>query len=93
MYLNRTIDAELLAWKNSSQRKPLMIRGARQVGKTSSVKNLATNFTYFIEINFDEKREYAAIFEKNLSVSELCEQLSILTNTPIIPGKTLIFLD
>jgi predicted AAA+ superfamily ATPase len=93
MYLNRTIDAELLAWKNSSQRKPLMIRGARQVGKTSSVKNLATNFTYFIEINFDEKREYAAIFEKNLSVFELCEQLSILTNTPIRPGETLIFLD
>ena len=93
MYWNRTIDAWLLAGKNSSQRKPLMIRGARQVGKTSSVKNLATNFTYFIEINFDEKREYAAIFEKNLSVSELCEQLSVLTNTPIIPGKTLVFLD
>lgn len=93
MYLNRTIDAELLAWKNSSQRKPLMLRGARQVGKTSSVKNLATNFTYFIEINFDEKREYAGIFDKNLSVSELCEQLSILTNTPILPGQTLLFLD
>lgn len=93
MYLNRTIDTELLAWKNSSQRKPLMLRGARQVGKTSSVKKLATNFTYFIEINFDEKREYAAIFDKNLSCIELCEQLSILTNTPILPGKTLLFLD
>ena len=93
MYLNRRIDTELLAWKNSSSRKPLMLRGARQVGKTSSVKNLATYFSYFIEINFDENREYAAIFEKNLSVSELCEQLSILTNTPILPGKTLLFFD
>jgi predicted AAA+ superfamily ATPase len=93
MYLNRRIDSELLAWKNSSSRKPLMLRGARQVGKTSSVKKLATHYSYFIEINFDEKREYIEIFEKNLTVSELCEQLSILTNTPILPGKTLLFFD
>ena len=54
MYLSRTIDEELLNWKLAEKRKPLILRGARQVGKTSSVKNLAQHFTYFVEINFDE---------------------------------------
>ena len=45
MYLRRTIDEELLNWKLAEKRKPLILRGARQVGKTSSVKNLAQHFT------------------------------------------------
>jgi uncharacterized protein len=93
MYLERTIDDELLSWKSANKRKPLMLRGARQVGKTSTVKNLATHFTYFVEVNFDEQRHFSVIFEKNLSVFEVCEQLSVLTNTPIVAGKTLLFLD
>jgi len=93
MYLKRTIDEELLNWKLAKKRKPLILRGARQVGKTSSVKNLAAHFTYFAEINFDEQPAFSAIFEKNLSVFEICEQLSVLTNTPIVAGKTLLFLD
>jgi len=93
MYLKRTIDEVLLNWKSAKTRKPLMLRGARQVGKTSTIKNLAKHFSYFVEINFDEQSNYSLIFEKNLSVFEVCEQLSVLTNTPIIPGKTLLFLD
>ena len=54
MYLERKIDVELEIWKQMSNRKPLILRGARQVGKSSSVRNLAKNFQYFIEINFDE---------------------------------------
>ncbi|MES2589341.1 MAG: AAA family ATPase [Bacteroidota bacterium] len=93
MYFNRKIDQELLNWKFSENRKPLILRGARQVGKSSSVKNLSKKFTHFIEINFDETPHFSEIFEKNLSVFEICEQLSILTNTPIIEGKTLLFFD
>ena len=93
MYLKRTIDKELLNWKLAEKRKPLILRGSRQVGKTSSVKNLANQFTYFIELNFDESPVIHSIFENNLSVFEVCEQLSVLTNTPIIAGKTLLFLD
>jgi predicted AAA+ superfamily ATPase len=74
-------------------RKPLVLRGARQVGKSSSVKNLAKQFKYFVELNFDENAGFAELFNKNLSVNEVCEQISILTNTPIIEGETLLFLD
>jgi predicted AAA+ superfamily ATPase len=93
MYLKRTIDEELLNWKLAETRKPLLLRGARQVGKTSTVKNLAQHFIYFVEVNFDESSFISSIFEKNLSVFELCEQLSVLTNTPIVAGETLLFLD
>jgi len=93
MYLKRTIDEELLNWKLAKKRKPLMIRGARQVGKTSTVKNHASHFVYFVEINFDEQPFFSSIFEKNLSVFEVCEQLAVLTNTPIVAGETLLFFD
>lgn len=93
MYLKRTIDEDLLNWKTAKKRKPLMLRGARQVGKTSTVKNLAQHFTYFVWINFDEQSTISSVFERNLSVFEVCEQLSVLTNTPIVAGETLLFLD
>ena len=93
MYTNRVIDIELLQWKNSEARKPLLIRGARQVGKSSSVRNLAKNFTYFIEINFDKNPEYRTIFENSLSPNLICEQLELITNTPIKDGETLLFFD
>jgi len=93
MYLKRTIDKELLNWQSAKNRKPLMLRGARQVGKTSTVKNFAKHFTYFVEINFDEQPAFSTIFEKKLSVFEVCEQLSVLTNTPIVAGQTLLFFD
>jgi len=52
MYINRLIDSELLSWSKESNRKPLLLRGARQVGKSSAVKKLAENFEHFFEINF-----------------------------------------
>jgi predicted AAA+ superfamily ATPase len=93
MYLNRNIDNELKNWSLSKNRKPLILRGARQVGKSSSVKNLAKQFKYFVEINFDENAGFEELFNRNLSVTEVCEQISVLTNTPIIEGETLLFLD
>jgi uncharacterized protein len=93
MYLERRIDDTLLLWREEEERKPLLIRGARQVGKTSAIRKFGSNFTHYIEINFEENRGYNALFDSNLSVNEICEQLALLHNTPIISGKTLLFLD
>ena len=93
MYLKRHIDKALLDWKESPSRKPLLIRGARQVGKSSAVRNLSKHFEHFVEINFDEKPEYQRLFENASDIDDLIEQLSILTGTKIIEGKTLVFLD
>ena len=93
MYIERTIDQELEIWRATTNRKPLLLRGARQVGKSSSVRNLSKKFTYFIEINFDKNPEYQTIFDNSLSPAVICEQLSLFTKIPIIKGKTLLFLD
>ncbi len=93
MYLERSIDIELRAWKDASNRKPLLIRGARQVGKSTAVRNLSTLFDYFIEINFDEQPAYQSLFTNTADINEIIEQLTIITQTEIIEGKTLIFLD
>jgi uncharacterized protein len=93
MYLKRIIDSNLENWSISNHRKPLMLRGARQVGKSSSVRNLAQRFEYFIEINFDENTRFKSIFEQNLDVADICELIQASTNIPIVAGKTLIFFD
>ena len=93
MYIKRNIDVELIQWKENKSRKPLILRGARQVGKSSSVRNLAQTYDYFVEVNFDDRPEIKTIFERYNQPSDICEQLSIFFNTPIIEGKTLIFLD
>ncbi|MGE5426690.1 MAG: ATP-binding protein [Methylococcaceae bacterium] len=93
MYLRRNIDNELLLWSKNTSRKPLLIRGARQVGKSSSVRTLAGHFKHYLEINFEEQRQVHKLFEGNLSPDILCENLSALYNVPIVPGQTLIFFD
>lgn len=93
MYLKRNIDSELENWKDLAHRKPLLLRGARQVGKSSSVRNLAQKFEYFVEINFDENPKYGTVFEHGLTPAEIVEQLSVVANVPIIAGKTLLFFD
>jgi len=93
MYLERKVDVELIEWKESNNRKPLILRGARQIGKSSAVRNLGSKFNYFIEINLDESGQLRSLFENELTVLEIIEQLSIITNIPIIEGETLLFID
>lgn len=93
MYLKRIIDSELLDWSKSANRKPLLVRGARQVGKSSAIKALSTNFDYFVEVNFEEQKQVQTLFYGDLDPKTLCENLSVLYNTPIIPDKTLLFFD
>lgn len=92
-YLYRKIDSELVKWSKETNRKPLLIRGARQVGKSFAVRELGRKFDYFVEINFDQREDVRVLFEKNLSPQEICNNLSLLYNTPIIPGQTLLFFD
>ncbi len=93
MYIQRKIDDVLLTWQRSSSRKPLLIRGARQVGKSTAVRNLSKQFDFFIEINFDEQPEYQNLFANTSDINDLIEQLAIITQTEIIEGRTLLFLD
>ncbi len=93
MYFQRTVDQYLLEWVDESDRKPLLLRGARQVGKTSAVKNIANKFSHFVEINFDESDIYKEVFQKGMDIGQICEELAIITKKPIVPGKTLLFLD
>jgi len=93
MYLPRKIDKELAVWRREKEGKPLLIRGARQVGKSTAIRELAKQFDNFLEINFEEQRRVHSLFEGDLDPKELCENLSILYNVPIIPGKTLLFFD
>lgn len=94
-YLTRNIDKDLLAWKQAAKHKPLLLRGARQVGKSSSVKKLGEQFDYYLEINFEEKesKDTKALFERSSSPKQICDELSLMYDTPVIPGRTLLFLD
>lgn len=93
MYLHRKIDIELSSWGKEKEGKPLLIRGARQVGKSTAVRELAKQFEHFLEVNFEEQRQLHKIFQGDLDPKNLCESLSALYNVPIIPGRTLLFFD
>jgi len=92
-YIERDIDNELIYWKNQSSRKPLLIRGARQVGKSSTVRNLAITFDYFIELDFISNKSIHKLFEGDINPIRIYEELSLFFNTPVIPNKTLVFFD
>ncbi len=93
MQLKRNIDTLLSDWKKSHSRKPLLLRGARQVGKSTSVRAFAKHFDYFLEVNFETEKEIHVFFEGNINVRAICEKLSVYYNTPIVAGKTLLFFD
>ena len=93
MYFKRKIDFELLAWSKETSRKPLLLRGARQVGKSSAVRELSKHFEFFLEINFEEHKKVHSLFGGDLSPNELCDNLSIMFNIPVLEGRTLLFFD
>ena len=87
-YFKRNVDEVLLAWSRGKppDRKPLLLRGARQIGKSSAVRQLGKNFEHFVEVNFDENKEVRAFFETSLAPRQICEQLALYYHTPVIPG-------
>jgi predicted AAA+ superfamily ATPase len=92
-YIKRSIDKILLSWKTDHDRKPLLIRGARQVGKSSSIEQLGAHFEHFITVNFEKNKNLQTLFDGDLDVKEICLKLSIQFKKPIIPEKTLLFFD
>ncbi|MBR6461344.1 MAG: AAA family ATPase, partial [Verrucomicrobia bacterium] len=92
--MKRLIINKLLNWKNTSGRKPLLLSGARQVGKTWALKELGRqyykNTAYF---NFDENPEYRQFFETTKDVHRILQNLSLAKGAPIEPGATLIIFD
>lgn len=93
LVMKRIIDHFLLEWKDSSNRKPLLLRGARQVGKTHTVRELGKQFPHFIEINLEINVAARAIFEKDPDAQRIVRQLAELVQEKIVPGSTLLFLD
>jgi predicted AAA+ superfamily ATPase len=94
-YIKRSIDRDLQSWKQSASRKPLLLRGARQVGKSSSVREFGKEFEYFLEINFEKKEHQDAkkIFERYSSPKRIADELFAMFGVSIVAGKTLLFLD
>lgn len=92
--MKRNAVSELLKWKASNERKPLVIRGARQVGKTWLMKEFGKNYyqscVYF---NFDEEDELSSIFETNKNPRRIIELLSMIAGVKILPEETLIIFD
>lgn len=65
-YYPRAIDKYLLDWKDEKNHKPLLLRGARQVGKSSAIRQLGKSFKHFIEVNFERDKEIKSVFNGNL---------------------------
>ena len=83
-YIKRKIDGDLLSWTRESNRKPLLLRGARQVGKSSAIRHLARRFEYFLEVNFELDKQAKDLFAKNdLSPKKLCQELAAIYDTPV----------
>ena len=92
--MKRNAMTKLIAWKNSSDRKPLILKGARQVGKTWLVKEFGKKYYHsYVYFNFDEEDELKSIFEVNKNPERIIQLLSLLANEKIEPGKTLIIFD
>ena len=93
--LKRKIDSYLIDWKSTSGRKPLIVKGARQIGKTRSIEWFAyRNYTSVVEINFIEQKKYRDIFNDGFEVDAILKNISLLNpEFKFIPGKTIFFFD
>ncbi len=92
--MQRNAIEKLIKWKNDEERKPLILRGARQVGKTWIMKEFGkNNYANFVYFNFDEEDELKSIFESNKNPHRIIELLSMISGESISPEKTLIIFD
>ena len=93
--LRRKVDAYLRAWKNNSDRKPLIVKGARQVGKTRSIEwFVRQNYASVVQINFVEQKKYRDIFNDGYEVDAILKNISLLNpELEFIEGDTVFFFD
>ena len=93
--LKRKIDRFLSEWKQNADRLPLIVKGARQVGKTASIRQFGgNNYQNVVEINFLLQKQYRDIFDDGFEVDTILRNISLRNpQLEFIPGKTLIFFD
>ncbi|MBE6590748.1 MAG: ATP-binding protein [Ruminococcaceae bacterium] len=92
--MRRKVLEELIKWKNDAERKPMVLRGARQVGKTWLMKEFGrTNYKNSVYFNFDEEDELKSVFESNKNPTRIIELLSMIAVERILPQDTLIIFD
>jgi predicted AAA+ superfamily ATPase len=91
--VKRLINYDLKQWVKSDFRKPLIIRGARQIGKTYAARMLGESFESYAELNFERSPEAREIFKKDLDPERIVRDLSLFLGKSIVAGKTLMFLD
>ncbi len=93
MIFRRALEKNLETWRRHSNRKPLILRGARQIGKTTLIKEFAKSYSYQIVLNL-EKSPDAEVFNDNMDVKSIVESLFLSANIPISAiGETLLFID
>jgi len=94
MYLKRKIDIFLNEWRHKPEHKPLIIKGARQIGKTESVQHFAAGYKHFVEINFAIEPVYRTICEDGYTVANIVKNISRIDSTKkFVEGQTLILFD
>lgn len=93
MYYERIIDKHLKEWAERPVHKPVLLRGARQVGKSTAVRHLGEMFKYFVEINLEKQPSYIELFKQDLDVKRIVPQLAAMCGTPIVANETLLFID
>ncbi len=93
--LTRKIDEFLIQWKSSAERFPLIVKGARQIGKTEAIKHFAdNNYKSVIEINFALQKQYKGIFDNGFEVDTVLKNISLINpEFEFLEGNTLIFFD
>lgn len=92
--MERSIEQELKAWKTSRRRKPLLLSGVRQCGKTYALKEFGRKeFASFCYINFESSSKYREIFEYDFDVNRILKEIEFLEDRNIIPGETLLIFD
>ena len=93
MYIKRDIDDILFLWKDEVRRKPLLLRGVRQCGKTSAVRHLSQVFDNYVEVNLEKQHSLHRLFESDIDVRQIISRLELEALKPIKAGKTLLFID
>lgn len=91
--MKRTLEKLLLDWQKDLDHKPILLRGARQVGKSYLVDSVGQTFVSYVTINFDLDESFSRIFEQDKNPERIIRDLSLATGKRINPGKTLLFLD
>lgn len=93
-FMQRECFEQLIEWKNSSRRKPLIVEGARQVGKTWLVKEFGnSHYQNCIYINFEQEKKLQGLFEQDLNPKRIIETLQLYANKSITPNDSLLFFD